>query len=228
MLRDDRGERDALSHRLGDAFDGAGDFAFDDPRAAHLHGQRVHFVSDVEGALHGFDLFGALLFAHLGHGEHQIDRFVVVQRRGFDSEQFGEQEFRFAAIGGQVVDLAAQGDGLAQAGGQIGRREGLRHADLGTQFAECGLGAGPDDVFDGEVVAVEGLFARVGVDQADHRRDVQSEVVAERRILTEVVGVVGVVVRSQRIAGQQDDALSDSGAQLAAARGIGFCGEHKA
>ena len=84
----------------------------------------------------------------------------------------------------------------------------------------------PDDVLDGEVVAVEGLLARVGVDHADERRDVQPEVVEERRVLAEVVGVVGIVVRGEPVSGEQDDALPDLRAQLAAARGIGFCREH--
>ena len=182
----------------------------------------------MEGALHGFDLLGALLFAHLGNGEHQVDRLVVVQGGGLDAEQVGEEQLCFAAIGGQIVDLSAEGDGAAQPCGQIGERDGGRHADLGTHVAERGLGTGPDDVLDGEGITVEGLFARIGIDQADDRGDVQPEVVAERRVLTEIVGVVGIIVRSEAVAGQQDDALSDLGAQLATARGIGLCGKHSA
>ena len=38
------------------------------------------------------------------------------------------------------------------------------------------------------------LFARVGVDQARQRGDVQPEIVEERRILPEVVGVIRVII----------------------------------
>ena len=228
VLRDDRGERYALSARLGHPFDGPCDFALDDPRAAHLHGQRVHVVSDAEGALHGFDLLGALLFAHFGHGEHQVDGLVVVQRCGFDSEEFRELEFGFAAIGRQVVDLAPECDGLSEPGGEFGHREGGRHADLGAHFAEGGLRPGPDDVLDGEVIAVEGLLAGIGIDEPDDVGDIQPEIVSERGVLPEIVGVVGIVVGREGISGQEDNALSDFGAQLAAASGIGFGGKHSA
>ena len=52
VLRDDRGERDALSARLGHPFDGPGDFALDNPRAAHLHGTRGEHAHTVKPGLH--------------------------------------------------------------------------------------------------------------------------------------------------------------------------------
>ena len=223
VLRDDRREGESRSERLGDAFDRAGDLALNDARAAELHGQRVHFVADAEGSLHLLDLLGALLFAHLRHGEHQVHRLVVVQQGGLDAQQFRQLELRFAAVGRQVVDFAPLGDGLAQARLEGGRREGLRNAYLGAQLAERGLRTGPDDVLDGEVVAVEGLLARVGVDQTHQRGNVESEVVEERRVLAEIVGVVGVVVRCGGVSRKQDDALPDFRAQHLAARDIGFC-----
>ena len=227
VLRHDRRERKSRAVGFGDALDGAGDFAFDDARTAHLHRQRVHAVADLEGAFHLLDLLGALLLAHLGHGEHQFHRLVVVQQGGVDSQQRREPELRLAPVGRQVVDAAALCDRLAQPRFERRRREGLRDADPGAQFAQGGLRTGPDDVLHREVVAVERLLARVGVDHADQRGGVQPEVVEERRVLPEVVGVVGVVVRGQPVAREQDDALSDLRAQLAAARGIGFCREHK-
>ena len=183
----------------------------------------MHFIADFEGAFHLLDLFGALLFAHLRHGEHQVHRLVVVQQRGPDAQQLRQLEFGFPAVGREVVDPASQGDGLAKAFFQLGHREGRRDADPGAHLAQRGLRTGPDDVLDGEVVAVERLLARVGVDHPDHRRDVQPEVVAERRVLPEIVGVVGVVVGRQGVAREEDDAASDFGAQLVTARGIGFC-----
>ena len=223
VLRDDRRERHAEPHRLGDALDRTGDLALDDARAAHPHGGGVHGVTDVEGILHLRHLLGALDLAHLRDGEHQVDRLVVVQQRRSDPQQRRELQLRFAAVGGQVVDLAPLGDGLAQARLEGGRREGLRNAYLGAQLAERGLRAGPDDVLDGEVVAVEGLLARVGVDQTHQRGNVESEVVEERRVLAEIVGVVGVVVRCGGVSRKQDDALPDFRAQHLAARDIGFC-----
>ena len=223
VLRHDRRERHALSLRFGDAFDGSRDLAFDDARAAHPHGRRVHLVADPEGAFHLLDLFGALLLAHLRHGEHQVHRLVVVQQRGFDAQQRRQLELGLPAVGRQVVDPAAQGDRPAQLFFELRHRERRRDARSGAHFAQRGLRSGPDDVLDGEIVAVQRLFARVGVDHADDRRHVQPEIVAERGVLPEVVGVVGIIVRRERIAREQDDAASDLRAQLVAARGIGFC-----
>ena len=223
VLRDDRRERHTESHRLGDALDRTGDLALDDARAAHPHGERVHLVSDAEGALHRLDLLGALDLAHLRDGEHQVDRLVVVQQRRSDPQQRRELQLRFAAVGRQVVYAAAEPDRGGQIVGQRRQRAAVGDARAGAFFAQRGLRSGPDDVLDGEIVAVQRLFARVGVDHADDRRHVQPEIVAERGVLPEVVGVVGIIVRRERIAREQDDAASDLRAQLVAARGIGFC-----
>ena len=220
VLRHDRRERYALSLGLGDAFDGACDLAFHDARAAHPHGRRVHVVADPEGAFHLFDLFGALLLAHFRHGEHQVYRLVVVQQCGLDTQQRRQLEFGLAAVGRQEMDFAAQGDGPAQPRFELRHRECGRDADFGAHLAQR---SGPDDVLDCEIVAVQRLFARVGVDQAGDGRHVQPEIVAERGVLAEIVGVVGVVVRREGVARKQDDSAPDLRAQFVAARGIGFC-----
>ena len=109
---------------------------------------------------------------------------------------------------------------------EAGQRMRFRDPGFGGLFAERGLGTGPDDVLYRQVVAVEGLFARVGVDQPRERRRIQSEVVAESRILPEVVGVVGIVVGRSLVARDQDQTRSDLVAQGLAARCIGFGWKH--
>ena len=104
VLRDDRGERDALSAGLGDSLDGARDLALHHARTAHPHGGGVHGVADAEGALHLFELLGALALAHLGHGEHDLHRLVVVQQGGGDAQQRRKLQLGLAAVRGQVVD----------------------------------------------------------------------------------------------------------------------------
>ena len=194
VLRDDRRERHARTVGFGDAFDGTCDFALDDARAAHLHGQRVHLVADLECALHLLDLLGALFLAHFGHGEHQVYRLVVVQQCGFDTQQRRQPKLSLSAVGRQEMDFAPQRNGFAEPFLEFGEGVCRRDADLCAQLAQRGLRACPDDVLDREIVAVECLFARVGVDQARQRGDVQPEIVKERRILPEIVGVVRVVV----------------------------------
>ena len=223
VLRHDRGERHPLAVGFGDALDGTRDFALHNARAAHPHGCGVHAVADAEGPFEGLDLLGALLLAHFGHGHHQLYRLVVVEHGRRDAQQRRELELRLAAVGRQVVDAAALGDGARKAGLQFGHGVRCADADLGAHLAQRGLRAGPDDVLHGKVVAVERLLARVGVDDSRDARHVQPEVVAERRILAEVVGVIGVVVGRKRIAGQQDEARSDARAQLVAACGVGLC-----
>ena len=205
VLRDDRRERHARTVGFGDAFDGARDFALDDARAAHLHGQRVHLVADLERALHLFDLLGALFLAHFGHGEHQVYRLVVVQQCGFDTQQRRQPKLCLSAVRGQEMDFAPQRNGFAEPFLEFGEGICRCDADLCAQLAQRGLRACPDDVLDREIVAVECLFARVGVDQARQRGDVQPEIVEERRILPEIVGVVRIVVGRKGVARQQDD-----------------------
>ena len=194
VLRDDRRERHAEPHRLGDALDRTGDLALDDTRAAHPHGGGVHGVTDVEGILHLRHLLGALDLAHLRDGEHQVDRLVVVQQRRSDPQQRRELQLRFAAVGRQVVYAAAEPDRGGQIVDQRRQRAAVGDARAGAFFAQRGLRPRPDDVVDGEIVAEKHLLARIGVDDARERRPVEAEIVEERRILTEIVGVVGRVV----------------------------------
>ncbi len=226
VLRDDRRERHALTVRLGDALDRAGYLALDHARTAHLHGRGVHAVSDLEGALQGLDLLGALALAHLRHGEHQIERLALVQHRQPYAQQLGEHYLRLAAIWRQIVHRAVQRYGRTQHAGQLLHGMRLLHARLGGHFAQRGLRSRPYDILDREVVAEEHLLARVGIDHTRYRRHVKAEEVAERRVLTEVVCVVGIVVRRIGIAGQQDKAAADTAAQLGAPCDIGLFTEH--
>ena len=223
VLGHDRGERHPLSLRLGDPLDRPRDLALDHPRAAHPHGGRVHLVPDREGALHRPDLLGALRLAHLRHGQHQLHRLVVVQQRRRDAQQLGELQLRLTAVGRQEVDAAPLRDRLAQPPRELRHREGRRDARTGTQLAQRGLRSRPHDILDREVVAVERLLARVGVDHARDRGHVQTEKVAERGVLPEIVGVIGVVVGRERIARKQHEAAADLAPQRRTPRRIGGC-----
>ena len=89
---------------------------------------------------------------------------------------------------------AAEPDRGGQIVGQRRQRAAVGDARAGAFFAQRGLRPRPDDVVDGEIVAEKHLLARIGVDDARERRPVEAEIVEERRILTEIVGVVGIVV----------------------------------
>ena len=115
------------------------------------------------------------------------------------------------------MDAAAQSDGLADALAKGADRESPCDADLGAHLPQRRLRAGPDDVLDGEVVAVKGGFARLGIQQTRDARHIEAEVVAERGVLTEVVGVVGIIVGGILVAREQDQALADFAAELVAA-----------
>ena len=70
-------------------------------------------------------------------------------------------------------------------------------------------------------VAIEGRLASFGIDQAHQRGVVQAEVVAERGVLTEVVGVVGIVIGREGVAGQQDQSRADLLTKRLATRHVG-------
>ena len=226
VLRHDRRERHAPSECFGNAFDRAGDFALDDAGTAHLHCRSVHGVADVERFFELLDLLGTFLFPHLGYGHHQLDRLVIVQCGRFEAQQVGEQQLGFASVRGQVVDAASLDDGFGQVRFQVGQREGVRNACFGPLFAQRRLRPRPDDVFDREVVAVQRNLSGVGIDQADQRRGVESEVVEERGVLAEIIGVVEVVVGCEHIARNEDQAAAHLAAQGAAASDVDFFCKH--
>ena len=103
---------------------------------------------------------------------------------------------------------------------------GLLYAHLSTLLSDCGHGACPDDILNGEVITEEHRLTRVCVDKTDERRYVKTEVVAECRVLTVVVCVIRIVVRHLGVCGKKDKSLAYAARQLGTTANISLFAEH--
>ena len=70
------------------------------------------------------------------------------------------------------------------------------------------------------------LFADLVLDQVDQCRGVESEIIEERGVLAEIIGVVEVVVGCEHIARNEDQAAAHLAAQGAAASDVDFFCKH--
>ena len=98
--------------------------------------------------------------------------------------------------------------------GELRERTGLRHAHLLGQRGNRRLVAHPDDIVDGEVVAEDNRLVRVEVDDGRDVGDGKSEEIEEIAVLTEVIGIVGIVHRGFMVAQKHGDTVLDSRRQF--------------
>ena len=94
--------------------------------------------------------------------------------------------------------------------GELRERTGLRHAHLLGQRSNRRLIAHPDDVIDGEVITENDRLVRVEVDDGGDVGDGKSKEIEEVTILTEVIGIVGIVHRGLMVAQKHGDTVLDS------------------
>lgn len=213
VLRKDGRERYSRAVRHRHAVHRARDLMLAASRAGKAHSGGVHAVAYVESLFQSRDLLRALALAHLRHGEEQVERLAVVEHARGYAEHIRQLQFGLAAVGRQVVHCAALLYGATHVRGEGRHRLGVRHAHLRRQIGDGGLRSHPYYVVHGEVVAVERLRARVGVDYARQHRHVVAEKVEERRVLTEMIGVVRIVHGRLRVAREQDQSVTDSAAK---------------
>lgn len=130
------------------------------------------------------------------------------------------------AVGGQEMDGAARGQGSLDHLLETGEGKGLRGSDHGSLLAEKRLCAHPNDVIDGGVVAKDDVAPFIDVDDGSEAVEVEPEIIEERGVLTETVGVVGIVHRSMVVAEEQQHAAAHAALQLRPPLDIGFFAEH--
>ena len=109
---------------------------------------------------------------------------------------------------------------------EVGEGACVFDADAGGQFLDAGQGAGPDDVVDVVVVGEDVVLAGLAVEHADEVLPLKAEEIEEGAVLTEPIGVVGIIARGFVVAGENDDAVADILAELLAAGDVGFFLEH--
>ena len=112
---------------------------------------------------------------------------------------------------------------LSQTTQSLGQRyagAGKADATQGSSLAEAGLGARPNNVVHGHVVAIDGGLTRRGVHHGSQIGLVEAEEIEECAVLTESVGVVGVVKSRLCITQNNDEAIGHGLCQTLAALDI--------
>ena len=227
VLREDGGEAHLSTIAVGDAVHLSGNVFLGDAGLDQTHGRRVHHVADFGGALQFLNFLLRLGRAHFHHGHDEFHRGSLLLLRGVQAQQVHDLNLDVVPVGRQEVDGAAFRASLVADGLQLCHRSRLRHTHLGSHVGHALHRAVPNDVLDVDVVADEAFTVVVDVDDAHQSVALLSEVIQERRVLTErVVGVVGVVVGRLVVAEEHHYALADELLELIAALYVSFFAKH--
>jgi hypothetical protein len=116
------------------------------------------------------------------------------------------------------VHLTTKSDSTLYIDHKLRHRLRLGYAYTLGKAMDGGLGAHPDDILNGEVVAIERLRTTIGIDNTHKRGYTMAKVVEESGILTEMEGIIRIVEGRLHITWEQDDTLTYAAAQLGTAR----------
>ena len=123
------------------------------------------------------------------------------------ADQLLDQLHVVGAVLREVVNAAPLTHRVVHGLRQVVQRPGPLHAGARRALGDGRLRPAPDDVVDGEVVAVDGVGAGIDVDHGRQLGIVDAPVVEERRVLPEVIGVVRVVHRRVVVADEEQQAV---------------------
>ena len=153
----------------------------------------MHVVGGGDGLLYFLDFLGALDAALLDTGQDELHGGVVLHSVEFIAEQQTELTLVVGAVGRQVMDAASLADGLGTKGLEGGEIATILHAHTGGKFFDAGQRACPDDIVDVVIVGKKIVFPVVAVEDTNQVLTLEPEEIEKRTVLTEPIGVVGVV-----------------------------------
>ena len=185
VLRVDGGKGGRGAVGVGRAVDLAADKLLRQSGARDGHGRGVHLVSDDRCALQLLYLLLRLGGTHLHHGVDEVEAGCLLLLVGMDSQQVHDLDLDVVAVGRQEVDAAMLAQGVGHDGAQGLHRSRVGHAYLRGHVGHGVDGSKPYDVLDVDVVADKGLLIVVDIDHTDQSVALLSEIVQERRILSE-------------------------------------------
>ena len=168
----------------------------------------MHVVGGGDGLFDFLDFLGTLDAALLDTGQDELHGGVVLHSVEFMAEQQTELTLVVGAVGWQVMDAASLADGLGTKGLEGGEIATILHAHTGGKFFDAGQGAGPDDIVDVVVVSEEIVYSVVAVQHADKIFALKTEEIEKCTVLTEPIGVVGVVAGGFVVALNDDKAMA--------------------
>ena len=106
------------------------------------------------------------------------------------------------------------------------QRLGLHDADAEGFLLQCRLSSHPYDVVNREFVAENDFLVVVDVDHGGQAGIIKAEEIQEGRILTEAVGVVGIVHSDFLVAKEEEDAAAYAFLQGITSLYVSFFREH--
>ena len=162
----------------------------------------------------------------LDTGQNKLHGGVVLDGVELVTEQHTEFPLVVGAVGRQVMDAARLADGLVAEGLQGGEVTAVRHTHAGGQFLDAGQGACPDDIVDVVVVGEEIIFAIVTVEHTYQVFALKAEEIEKGAVLTEPIGVVGVIAGCFVVALDDDKPVAYVLAQLFTTGDISLFFEH--
>ena len=227
MLRENRGEAHLSTIAMGDAIHLSGNEFLSDARSDETHSGGMHLVADFGSTLQFFNLFLCLGRAHLYYCHDQLHRCSLLLFRRVEAQQVHDLNLDVMAVRRQKMNGATFGAGLVADGLQLSHRCRVGNTHLRCHVGHALNGTIPDDVFDVDVIADEAFAVVVDVDDAYQSVALLTEVIEERRVLTErIIGIIWIVIGRLVIAKQHDDTLAHKPFQLVTALQIGFLAEH--
>ena len=109
---------------------------------------------------------------------------------------------------------------------ELAHGEGLADAYTLALLTNGGLDTHPDDAIDGELVAKDNLAVLIDVDDGGKTGIIGAKEIEERRVLTIVIGVVGIVHATLVVAEEEQQATLQRVFQLLTATDISFFCKH--
>ena len=174
-------------------------------RTGESHGCGVHHVAYLCGSLQLLYFLRFLCRTHLYHSlyEFHARSFLLLYR--MDAEQIENLYLYVVAVRRQEVNLAFLLQGLVAGTLQRAHRCSVLHAHLCREVMHAVHAAIPYDVFDVDVVAEDCLTVVVDVDHSDESVSVLSEIIQERRVLSERIIAIARIVAWRLVVSEKYD-----------------------
>ena len=213
----DSGESQRSTRTASHLLDGSSHLRLMNAGAHGAVGSKVHFRAQVHRLLDEAYLLVGLVVALADDG---LDEGHAGLRRlcgRLHARQLPKPDAVVATIGRQEVDWFSTDDCC-----QFIHRPDVGNTYGSGHLAQRGLGTRPDDVVDGQLIAEDDFAVLIDVDDGGQSGVVEAEEIKERGVLTETVGVVGIIHRCLVVAEEEQQAAAHVALQLGAATDIGF------
>ena len=153
----------------------------------------MHLRTQVHTLFYQADLLFILIVALGNDGLDKRHRSLIGLSCRLHTQQFPQPHTVVTSVWRKEMHGLSFGAYLIYIILQFAHRQGLRDTHHLGLFSQRGLGTRPDDIVDGQLVAKHNLAVFIDIDDSRQTRIIESEEIEEGRVLTEAVGIVGIV-----------------------------------